>query len=95
MKTCKIITKVNEDIAILIKRGTELISITVDKNNNIEINGYENDMVLLEEIAVTQLQNQKMENDLMDTIMNMQDINELSLMKNKEEKNWEKKGITG
>ena len=48
MKTCKIITKVNEDIAILIKRGTELISITVDKNNNIEINGYENDMVLLE-----------------------------------------------
>lgn len=87
MKTCKIITKVNEDIAILIKRGTELISITVDKSNNIEINGYENDMVLLEEIAVTQLQNQKMENDLMDTIMNMQDINELSIMKNKEGKN--------
>ena len=55
MKIRKIITKSNEDIAILIKRGTELISITVDTDNNIEINGYENDMVLLEEIAVTQL----------------------------------------
>ena len=31
----------------------------------------------------------------MDNIMNMQDINELSIMKNKEGKNWEKKGITG
>ena len=42
MKIRKIITKSNEDIAILIKRGTELISITVDTDNNIEINGYEN-----------------------------------------------------
>ena len=76
MKIRKIITKSNEDIAILIKRGTELISITVDTDNNIEINGYENDMVLLEEIAVTQLQNQQMENDLFDSIMNMQDIDD-------------------
>ena len=81
MKIRKIITKSNEDIAILIKRGTELISITVDTDNNIEINGYENDMVLLEEIAVTQLQNQQMENDLFDNIMNMQDIDDAPFMK--------------
>ena len=80
MKIRKIITKSNEDIAILIKRGTELISITVDTDNNIEINGYENDMVLLEEIAVTQLQNQQMENDLFDNIMNMQDIDDAPFM---------------
>lgn len=84
MKIRKIITKSNEDIAILIKRGTELISITVDMDNNIEINGYENDMVLLEEIAVTQLQNQQMENDLFDNIMNMQDIDDAPFMKDEE-----------
>ena len=84
MKIRKIITKSNVDIAILIKRGTELISITVDTDNNIEINGYENDMVLLEEIAVTQLQNQQMENDLFDNIMNMQDIDDAPFMKDEE-----------
>ena len=84
MKIRKIITKSNEDIKILIKRGTELISITVDTDNNIEINGYENDMVLLEEIAVTQLQNQQMENDLFDNIMNMQDIDDAPFMKDEE-----------
>ena len=84
MKIRKIITKSNEDIAILIKRGTELISITVDTDNNIEINGYENDMVLLEEIAVTQLQNQQMENDLFDNIMKMQDIDDAPFMKDEE-----------
>lgn len=70
MKICKITTKSNEDIAILIKRGTALISIIVDTDNNIEINGYENDMILLEEIAITKLQNQQMENDLMESIIN-------------------------
>ena len=41
-------------------------------------------MVLLEEIAVTQLQNQQMENDLFDNIMNMQDIDDAPFMKDEE-----------
>ena len=84
MKIRKIIAKKNEEIAILIKRDSELISITVDEDGNIDVNGYDNDMVLLEELAYIQLQNQQMENDLFDNIMNMQDIDDAPFMKDEE-----------
>ena len=84
MKIRKITAKNDEDIAILIKRGSELFSITIDANNNIEINGYESDMALLEELAVTRLQNQQIEDDLMNSIMNMQDIDDAPFMRDEE-----------
>lgn len=84
MKIRKITAKNDEDIAILIKRGSELFSITIDTNNNIEINGYESDMALLEELAITRLQNQQIEDDLMNSIMNMQDIDDAPFMRDEE-----------
>lgn len=80
MKIRKIIAKKNEEIAILIKRDSELISITVDEDGNIDVNGYDNDMVLLEELAYIQLQNQQIENDLLKNIINMPNIDEASFM---------------
>lgn len=85
MKIRKIIAKSNEEIAILVKRGPELISITIDSNGNIDINGYGDDMALLEEFANLQLKNQQIENDFIDSIMGMQDIDEAPFMKDEEE----------
>lgn len=85
MKIRKIIAKKNEEIAILIKRDSELISITVDEDGNIDVNGYDNDMVLLEELAYIQLQNQQIENDLLKNIINMPNIDEASFMQDEEE----------
>ena len=85
MKIRKIIVKKNEEIAILIKRDSELISITVDEDGNIDVNGYDNDMVLLEELAYIQLQNQQIENDLLKNIINMPNIDEASFMQDEEE----------
>lgn len=42
-------------------------------------------MVLLEEIANLQLKNQQMENNLIDTIMRIEDIDEKTFMKDEEE----------
>ena len=80
MKIRKIIAKSNEEIAILVKKGHELISITIDSKGNIEVNGFGDDMVLLEEIANLQLKNQ-----LIDTIMRIEDIDEKTFMKDEEE----------
>ncbi len=85
MKIRKIIAKKNEEIAILIKRDSKLISITVDEDGNIDVNGYDNDMVLLEELAYIQLQNQQIENDLLKNIINMPNIDEASFMQDEEE----------
>lgn len=85
MKIHKIIAKDNEDIGILIKRGNELISITIDKNNNIDINGYEDEMVVLEELTNLQYKNQQMENEFIDSITNMQDFDNMELTENEEE----------
>ena len=85
MKIRKIIAKSNEEIAILVKKGQELISITIDSKGNIEVNGFGDDMVLLEEIANLQLKNQQMENNLIDTIMRIEDIDEKTFMKDEEE----------
>lgn len=62
MKIRRIITKSNEELAILIKRGTKLISITIDPIGDIDINSYDSDMDLLEEISRLQLQNQQPKN---------------------------------
>lgn len=62
-----------------------LISITIDSKGNIEVNGFGDDMVLLEEIANLQLKNQQMENNLIDTIMRIEDIDEKTFMKDEEE----------
>ena len=85
MKIRKIIAKSNEEIAILVKKGHELISITIDSKGNIEVNGFGDDMVLLEEIANLQLKNQQMENNLIDTIMRIENIYEKTFMKDEEE----------
>lgn len=85
MKIRKIIVKKNEEIAILIKRDYELISITVDEDGNIDVNGYDNDMILLEELAHIQLQNQEIENALLKNIINMPNIDEASFMQDEEE----------
>ena len=85
MKIERIITKNDEELAILIKRGIELISITIDSSGNIEVNGFGDDMILLEEIANLQLKNQQMENNLIDTIMRIEDIDEKTFMKDEEE----------
>ena len=79
MKIRKIIAKRNEDIGILIKRGNELISITIDRNNNIDINGYEDEMVVLEELTNLQFENQQIENDFIDSITNMPDFEDMEL----------------
>ena len=84
MKIRKIIAKRNEDIGILIKRGNELISITIDRNNNIDINGYEDEMVVLEELTNLQFENQQMENDFIDSITNMPDFEYMELTENEE-----------
>lgn len=84
MKIRKIIAKRNEDIGILIKRGNELISITIDRNNNIDINGYEDEMVVLEELTNLQFENQQMENDFIDSITNMPDFEDMELTENEE-----------
>lgn len=84
MKIRKIIAKSNEDIGILIKRGNELISITIDKNNNIDINGYEDEMVVLEELTNLQFKNQQMENDFIDSITNMHDFDNTEFTENEE-----------
>lgn len=84
MKIRKIIAKSNEEIAILIKRGAELISITIDRNNNIDINGYEDEMVVLEELTNLQFENQQMENDFIDSITNMPDFEDMELTENEE-----------
>ena len=84
MKIRKIIAKRNEDIGILIKRGNELISITIDRNNNIDINGYEDEMVVLEELTNLQFKNQQIENDFIDSITNIQDFEDMELTENKE-----------
>lgn len=42
-------------------------------------------MVLLEEIANLQLKNQQMENNLIDTIMRIENIDEKTFMKDEEE----------
>ncbi len=82
MKIRKIIAKSNEDIGILIKRGNELISITIDRNNNIDINGYEDEMIVLEELTNLQFKNQQMENDFIDSITNMQNFGDMELTEN-------------
>lgn len=84
MKIRKIIAKRNEDIGILIKRGNELISITIDRNNNIDINGYEDEMVVLEELTNLQFKNQQIENDFIDSITNIQDFEDMELTENEE-----------
>ena len=84
MKIRKIIAKKNEDIGILIKRGNELISITIDRNNNIDINGYEDEMVVLEELTNLQFENQQIENDFIDSITNMPDFEDMELTENEE-----------
>ena len=84
MKIRKIIAKRNEDIVILIKRGNELISITIDRTNNIDINSYEDEMVVLEELTNLQFENQQMENDFIDSITNMPDFENMELTENKE-----------
>lgn len=84
MKIRKIIAKRNEDIGILIKRGNELISITIDRNNNIDINGYEDEMVVLEELTNLQFENQQIENDFIDSITNMPDFEDMELTENEE-----------
>lgn len=84
MKIRKIIAKRNEDIGILIKRGNELISITIDRNNNIDINGYEDEMVVLEELTNLQFENQQIENDFIDIITNMPDFEDMELTENEE-----------
>ena len=84
MKIRKIIAKRNEDIGILIKRGNELISITIDRTNNIDINSYEDEMVVLEELTNLQFENQQIENDFIDSITNMPDFEDMELTENKE-----------
>lgn len=61
MKICKIIAKSNEDIVVLVKRDSELISITIDAMGNIDICDYDDDIALLEEIANLQLRSQQKE----------------------------------
>ena len=95
MKIRKIIAKRNEDIGILIKRGNELISITIDRNNNIDINGYEDEMVVLEELTNLQFENQQIENDFIDSITNMPDFEDMELTENEEGETWRRKDITG
>ena len=95
MKIRKIIAKKNEDIGILIKRGNELISITIDRNNNIDINGYEDEMVVLEELTNLQFENQQIENDFIDSITNMPDFEDMELTENEEGETWRRKDITG
>ena len=85
MKIRKILAKSHEEIAILIKRRAELISITIDKNGDIDVTGYENDMVLLEELANMQIRNQQQENDFLHSIMNMQNIDDAPFIQDEEE----------
>ncbi len=85
MKIERIITKNDEELAILIKRGIELISITIDSSGNIEVNGFGDDMILLEEIANLQLKTQQIENNFIASIMNMQKEDGETFMKDEEE----------
>lgn len=85
MKIRKIITKSNEELAILIKRGPELISITIDSMGNIDINGFDDDMLLLEEIANLQLQNQQIENFSIEDFINDEEVHKKHFTQDEEE----------
>ena len=69
MKIHRIIIKNDDDLMILIKKGKELISITIDTNNNMEINGYEDSLAALEELSNIQFYLQQAGYDLMNNIL--------------------------
>ena len=85
MKIRRIITKSNEELAILIKRGTELISINIDPIGNIDINSYDSDMDLLEEISRLQLKNQQTKNYTIKNFFDDYELNESHFISDEEE----------
>lgn len=85
MKIRRIITKSNEELAILIKRGTELISINIDSIGNIDINSYDSDMDLLEEISRLQLKNQQTKNYTIKNFFDDYELNESHFISDEEE----------
>lgn len=85
MKIHKIEVKENDNVRILIKKGESLIAISIDKDNNIIADAYENGLDLLNELFGLQTYMQELEKDFLEGKKQFKDIDFAPFMQDEEE----------